>query len=81
MLGTYQPAEGKKDCLDCPAGYYCTNATSNLSPCPPRSFCPLNTHVPLPCPNGTYTYDNDTLLASPSDCRSCITGYYCRAGI
>ena len=46
----------------CYAGYYCTNASEEANPvgqsygdeCPVGHFCPEQSHMPTPCPPGTY---------------------------
>lgn len=35
---------------------------------------------PLPCPNGTYTGDNEVGLADSSACTECPPGKYCTGG-
>ncbi|XP_070551435.1 scavenger receptor class F member 1-like [Ptychodera flava] len=79
--GTYQPNEGRTDCIPCQAGFYCESALEpDPQPCPPYHYCPEATMYPIPCPNGTFTYDNETGLASEGECQPCISGAYCRGG-
>ena len=50
---------GLSDCKICPVGYYCTSGS----------------HVPVPCPPGSY---NPALMqGSLGDCRQCIAGMAC----
>ena len=79
--GTYQPSNGSSTCLPCPAGRLCRGNTSTPEPCPPHTYCLNSTIIPIFCPNGTFTYTNETGLYSPSQCRACIAGHYCQRGI
>ena len=65
------------DCVDCPAGFFCTNSSS-VQKCPVGTFCPSNSIAPIPCPSGTYR--NNTGGRSISDCYTCPGGYYCPRG-
>ena len=40
--GTYNFVAGQDSCIECPAGYYCPDATIDfsLTSCPPGSYCP-----------------------------------------
>ena len=80
MLGTYQLASKQSFCEVCPPGYFCENAVSKLQKCPSRYFCTERTKVPSLCPNGTYSYDNETGLEKDTDCRPCIAGHFCIMG-
>ena len=71
----------KAQCKNCPAGFYCKNKVSQLVKCPARHYCPERTEIPKSCPNGTFTYDNDTGLETAGDCRPCIPGSYCKSGL
>ena len=78
--GTIQRSEKASSCNDCPGGYYCSSGTADLKECPPRNYCPPRSFAPTKCPNGTYGEDDETGFASPSDCRPCINGSYCKTG-
>ena len=77
--GTYRDVNRGKsvdDCLSCPGGYFCGNATvtpsackpGELCPqdssfaklCPPRHYCPGVTAEALPCPAGYFCPQNST---------------------
>lgn len=69
------------DCLPCPAGYFCTEPTTDYTAnvCTAGYFCPEgstagNTNA---CPAGTYS--TTTGLKSASECTVCPVGYYCIA--
>lgn len=50
---------GQADCKECPTGYYCGQGS----------------HLPTPCPPGTY---NPALMQGAlGDCRQCIAGMAC----
>lgn len=52
------------------------DTTSGIGgPCPAGFYCPLGTHTPEPCLNGTYS--DRTLLESAEDCDPCDLGMYC----
>ena len=77
-VGTYRSTTGAaaaSDCNDCPAGYYCGQATVNPTICPQGSYCPVNSSVPTSCPQGRF---GATVGAQAStDCQSCLPGTYC----
>ena len=75
--GSNQDSPGQATCVLCPQGYYCQPTPIR---CPRYHYCPAGVTVPIPCPNGTFTYDNMTGLANASQCLPCITGHYCRLG-
>lgn len=77
MAGSNQPRPGMATCILCKAGYYCTPSAKI---CPPFNYCPAGVTTPVPCPNGTFTYDNMTGLANASQCLPCIRGHFCRLG-
>lgn len=55
--GTYQNMTGTDYCMDCPAGFYCTDGEIPLQ-CPRGRYCPGNTTIDQPmCPRGTYNPD------------------------
>ena len=67
----------------CQAGHYCTLGATYASPinesfgdvCFEGHFCPVETSVPLPCPNGYYL--NCTGREQLEDCLPCEPGTYC----
>ncbi|CAM9474871.1 unnamed protein product, partial [Choristocarpus tenellus] len=65
--GTYSPSTSlylESQCVDCPSGYYCPEASTSAEP----------------CPAGTYTSYNNTEDAGPGSypsCTECPAGYYC----
>ena len=81
LVGESQPDPGQGSCDPCPAGMYCRfYEDPDPQPCPPYHYCPIATVNPIECPNGTFTYDNDTMLKKEDECRPCPAGYYCRYG-
>ena len=62
----YDQAEGGGIC---PAGYYCP------SPDPTETDYASGTHVPHPCPPGTYS--SSTGGMDINSCQDCPEGYYC----
>ncbi len=87
--GTYGNFTGLthfSQCLACPAGKFCTWATTGPAgatpwvDCTPGHFCPERTTSPTenPCPAGTYyALQNATQV---SDCIQCPAGSYCEGG-
>ena len=54
LPGTFQNMTGTDYCMDCPAGFYCTDGEIPLS-CPRGRYCPGNTTADQPmCPRGSY---------------------------
>ena len=80
--GQFTEVPGQSLCDLCPAGFYCIGDRDNVQPidCTPGHYCPAGTFDPYRCPNGTYTYDNETNLEVVDECRPCPAGYYCRHG-
>ncbi len=58
----------------CDAGYYCSNGSWTRKPtdgrvgneCPPGSYCPAQTQIPIKCPAGTFS--NNTGKKKTSCC-------------
>lgn len=77
--GTYTPNEGYAACLDCPAGYFCPNQTSNYAAntCPRGYYCPKGTKHDLQyaCPPGTFNPSEAT--TNDTACLPCTPGSYC----
>jgi hypothetical protein len=77
--GTFMNQLAAAECLACPAGFYCLNATINYNSnlCPEGYYCPIGTAFAeeFPCPNGTVGVlpGSDSL----SDCLPCFSGSYC----
>ena len=77
--GTYTDQTGQTECLTCPTGYYCPQATSDYTtfPCPVGRYCPPGTPsansylCPLP------TFNNVTMITTVDDCIPCLPGWYC----
>ena len=73
------PEEGENANI-CPRGFYCTNATSNPTPCPIGTYSNmtglLNSNQCTPCDGGYYC--NDTGQTEPSGL--CSPSYYCPLG-
>ncbi|OQR94999.1 hypothetical protein ACHHYP_00649 [Achlya hypogyna] len=63
------------DCAVCPAGKYCTVASSVPIDCPRGYYCITGTSNPEPCPLGTF--GNATNLKMMEDCFTCLPGMYC----
>ncbi|XP_026534410.1 uncharacterized protein LOC113419321 [Notechis scutatus] len=79
--GEYQPNRGSAHCLPCQSGFYCHEASpGEPKHCPPYSYCPEGTLVPLPCPDGTFTFPDAFGLRKERDCLPCSPGHYCRRG-
>ena len=78
-FGTYSPVEGLEACLNCPPGYFCTEASDNFEsqPCPPGFYCPEGTmySTQFPCPEGTFS--NASFLTNSSQCEACTAGMFC----
>ena len=84
LPGGYCPIAGSTDVFEeCSPGYYCIESATTPAPtdgvtgdiCPEAHHCPLGSHHPFPCPNGTYM--NHTGAES---CYGCPEGYYCPPG-
>ena len=70
--GTYNPYEGQSECIECPAGKYCPEASVDFVECPVGSFCEAGSDEEEPCPAGTYSpYVN---LESKEECITCPPG-------
>ncbi|KDO27716.1 hypothetical protein SPRG_22196, partial [Saprolegnia parasitica CBS 223.65] len=63
------------DCAVCPAGKYCTIASTVPTDCPRGYYCITGTSNPEPCPLGTY--GNATGLKMMENCLTCLPGMYC----
>ena len=80
MIGTYS-AEGASSCIQCEAGFYCDQGTSDtqkiLNQCPQGHYCILGTQYDhqYPCPKGTYS--SATGLESENACQPCDDFSYC----
>lgn len=65
--------------MDCPAGYFCPNQTSDYSSntCPVGHYCPKGTKHPYeyPCQPGRFNPSERTTNATA--CLSCTPGSYC----
>lgn len=60
----------------CPNGTYCgVVGMAVATGCPPGSYCPTGSTVPIACPKGSYS--NQGGLRNSTDCTSCTPGYYC----
>ncbi|EKX30893.1 hypothetical protein GUITHDRAFT_83597, partial [Guillardia theta CCMP2712] len=74
--GTYTDQSGQTNCLDCPAGFVCSDiATIQPTVCPAGYYCESNCSSPTPCPIGTYS--SSLGLEAESECRLCPAGRYC----
>ncbi|KAH0623288.1 hypothetical protein JD844_031442, partial [Phrynosoma platyrhinos] len=71
---------GVKQCLKCPAGYFCPNGTSYPNPCPPGTYNPLQGQDESSdcrtCPAGRAC--TQAGLAKPDS--ECMPGYVCPVG-
>ena len=76
--GMYQPSSGQPSCLTCEEGFYCPGNSTKLLECPLYFYCPSGSPAGEHCLNGTY--GNSSGLASPKQCASCPTGFYCVDG-
>ena len=67
----------------CDAGFYCREKAYTSAPpegltggiCPPGGYCPVQTAVPQPCPQGYYSASEGA--DSPEDCIPCPPGTHC----
>ncbi|PIK33904.1 hypothetical protein BSL78_29274 [Apostichopus japonicus] len=69
----------------CPVGHYCPEGSLAPVPCEVGYYQPNegrsnSTRYPISCPNGTFTYANDTGLKSEYECLPCVSGKFCRGG-
>ena len=77
--GVSGPEQSSPLCKEpCPAGQYCSAATTQPVPCPLGSFCPLGTPAAIVCPLGSYAMSNG--LSREDQCRACKPGHWCNAG-
>ncbi|XP_033646870.1 uncharacterized protein LOC117306372 isoform X1 [Asterias rubens] len=75
LNATYMNRTGAAECLDCPAGSYCTQG-DRPDPCPAGYYCPMGTGFDTrPCPEGTYGASES--LRTESECSACTGGSYC----
>lgn len=75
--GEYNNETAREECLDCPAGFFCTINTTSPEECPAGYYCPLKTQTSNanPCPAGTF--NNLTSRTGLDDCQPCTPGSYC----
>ena len=62
----------------CPAGSFCSAATTEPVACPLGYFCPLGTPAAIVCPSGTYAMSDG--LSRADQCQPCQTGHWCYSG-
>lgn len=72
-LATFPP--GVKDCLRCPAGFYCPEGTSDPVPCPPGTFNPLEGQDELADCRECYAGKACTQVALRAPDVDCIQGW------
>jgi hypothetical protein len=82
--GSYSEDARQAECLPCTAGFVCEGATTSATPrnrtlergapCPPGSFCPQGSSVPVPCPRGSFNPSSGAI--NVSSCLSCPAGTY-----
>ena len=80
--GTYNPLEGKEDCVRCAAGTY-QDLEGNITckACTPGYYCATGSAAPLPCPGGTRKDPTLTRpMTSEADCVTCDVGTFCPVG-
>ncbi|XP_036928145.1 uncharacterized protein LOC119004899 isoform X4 [Acanthopagrus latus] len=81
--GTFTPHQGAisvKDCLKCPAGFYCPEGTSDPVPCPPGSFNPLEGQDELADCRECYAGKACTQVALRAPDVDCMQGFVCPPG-
>lgn len=76
--GSYSDKYHGTSCFDCPKGYYCPHSgmsSFQYYNCTSGHYCPAASHLPIPCPTGTFSprIANTQL----SDCLPCSPGYFC----
>lgn len=78
-IGTYNPYQGRGECVSCPAGRLCdVTGLTSFKDCPAGGYCPLGSSASTPCPAGTYS--PMTNLAASTECLECDPGKYCTGG-
>ena len=76
LPGSFSSLPLATNCSLCPAGFYCTNTTSEPVLCPQGYYCPPSTGFDwLACPPGTFS--NSEGLSTVNDCTLCTGGSYC----
>ena len=76
--GHYCDLEGANDVSgECEAGFYCDSGAfyPRWKDCPSGHYCPQGSANPTACPIGTYSPDKRQ--TTESDCRPCLSGYFC----
>eukprot|EP00062_Callorhinchus_milii_P011253 gi/632957009/ref/XP_007894246.1/ PREDICTED: uncharacterized protein LOC103180293 [Callorhinchus milii] len=71
-VGTYRRSISTEfHCSPCPPGFHCPQGTDNYlaSPCPAGYYCSELTHIPVPCPPGSY--GNTSHAKHRSECYPC----------
>ena len=82
--GEYQPDEGQKTCIDCPAGYTCDSQTGILTEqnlCAPGGTCPEGSSSSNrnECQVGTFNEYSGMRLQE--ECIECPPGFDCQAHV
>ena len=73
-----KPNANNDGCIYCAAGSYCTiDSTSGTteSLCGSGHYCPVGSHMELPCPPGTFS--SSTGNTARTDCNACNSGSCC----
>ncbi|EDV25654.1 uncharacterized protein TRIADDRAFT_55968 [Trichoplax adhaerens] len=74
--GSFQHSNNSEHCIICPMRHYCNGTgLTVMKICDPGHYCPYNSSLPTPCPNGTYA--TSTGNAFVTECDLCDAGKYC----
>ncbi|KAM8927608.1 uncharacterized protein RCH25_007839 [Pelodytes ibericus] len=82
--GKYCQGEGLENPTgDCASGYWCKDGAKEDHPrdevsgviCPHGHYCTAGTHLPSPCPPGTWSGSEG--MSNGSECQPCPGGHFC----
>lgn len=73
----YTGATQLADCGACPAGYVCSEMTTEPAICSQGYYCPQGSESMQACPTGTF--GSGYGLTKLADCSPCFGGRYCMA--
>jgi hypothetical protein len=76
--GYYDNRRGSGACMVCPKGYYCPIGSKKPILCPANMYCAAQVAAGTYCPDGTYNTESG--LEEPAQCRPCPGGKYCQLG-
>jgi hypothetical protein len=80
--GSYQNAENRAGCVDCPAGFFCPVGAVEPIVCAKGTFCGGRSQLPTPVQSGYYQVDakGAFTVASAHNQTMCPAGFYCTQG-